>query len=286
VTASIPWTFVGWSCVALIVQALLVVSLARSSLERPTREPPTSPTHEGTPWIVGCLFLGHCLTMRTSGQLLLDPFCGALVLGAAAASLRLVEGFRGAWAALLFLIQVLGAFTKVSYLPALAIPALVLKVKGASWPRALSAGVVHGAVPLALVLVFIALVPGRESAGRDFAHLANAWRLSPQELRHFAIEMALLFQVWPLVLFVRRRQLLSGRALLACAALVLASTWAFKLPAVPRLYLPVLGLGLAGAAGAVDGWLGARRARVGLVVLIAANYAVAIWGTFRVLLDA
>lgn len=283
VTQSIPWTFVGWSSLALIIQALLVVSIARSL--RDAHEKQSSP-RSATHWVMGSLFLGHCLAIRTAGQLHIDPFCGAAMLGAAALSLRITDHFRWSTGAGLFLVQVLGVFTKASYLPALAIPALVLKLRGGSWSRSCLATGIFGLLPLAIMLSFVELVPGGDTAGRDFGQFLNAWHLSSQELQHFAVEMLLLFQFWPILLIGCRRHLGGGIPILTCALLILISTWIFKLPAVPRLYLPVLGLGLAGASHATSRLVEHRLALPALLAVLLANYGVAVFGTFGFLLTS
>lgn len=283
VTQSIPWTFVGWSSLALIVQALLVVSIAKSLQDAPgEKSGSSSPAH----WILGSLFLGHCLTMRTAGQLHIDPFCGAAMLGTTALSIRFAARSRASTGAALVLVQVLGVFTKASYLPALAFPAIVLRFGGGgkSWSRSIAAMLTFGALPLAVMLLFVELVPGRDAAGKDFGEFLHAWHLSPKDLGHFAIEMLLLLQFWPVLLLARRRHLGRGGPILICALLVLLATWVFKLPAVPRLYLPVLGLGLAGAGGALSGLLENRRALFVLAAILLANYGVAVYGTFGFLL--
>lgn len=280
-TKSIPWTFVGWSCLASVAQALLIVSIARSLLPGSReREGPRS----AAPWVLGSVFLGHCLAIRTAGQLHLDPFCSVAMLATVALSLRLAQRRNGATGAVLFLVQCLGLFTKASYLPALAIPFVIMKLKGQSWLRCFVAMLVFGVFPLAVMLTFVEFVPGRDTAGRDFGQFLAAWHLSPRELRHFAVEMLLLFQFWPIVLIARRRRVGSGTPILMCALLVLVSTWVFKLPAVPRLYLPVLGLGLAGCAGVVSDLLHHRFAFPAFVAVLLANYGVAVWGTFGFML--
>lgn len=280
-TKSIPWTFVAWASLALLIQALLVVHVARFSLG-----PEIDPDSAVSPWGLGALFLGHCLAMRTASQLHLDPFCGALMLGTVAISLRLTTNSSKTTPLALFLVQMMGAFTKASFLPALAMPAIIVGWRQRSWSRFFIAAFVYGVIPMALMLLFVELVPGRKSVGRDFGRFLEAWQLSPKELLHFAVEMVLLFQFWPIVLFVRRQRLGGGALVLACALLVLLATWAFNLPAVPRLYLPVLGLGLAGMGCAVSELLLSRRAGQAVLVVILANYLVATWGTFGFLMKA
>jgi hypothetical protein len=174
-----------------------------------------------------------------------------------------------------------GLFTKVSYLPLLAVPALVVVVREKNYRLAVRAGVLFALLPLLPVALYLSVVPGASSASRDFEHFINAWRLSLSELQHFSIEMVLLFQFWPVLMYLawQRRDGMT-RAILLSAGVVVLSTWAFKLPAVPRLYLPSLAMAVAGSGPAIVATI-QRPITIPLVALVAlANYSLMIVGTF------
>jgi hypothetical protein len=92
----------------------------------------------------------------------------------------------------------------------------------------------------------------------------------------------LLLQLCPLVLWLRPRVLAhsTGRLAALTLAVLLVATWAFRLPATPRLYWPVLALGAPLVAVALRE-LGSRATRMWLLALyVVANYSIAAVGTF------
>ena len=132
-------------------------------------------------------------------------------------------------------------------------------------------------VPLALALAFQRALFPETSAGDDLAHLAASWRLDARDLRDFALEMALLFQLWPSLL-LRGRFARAERVVAAALVLYLASVWGFGLPAVPRLYLPALGFLVALGVPRLHAALGPRGALRALVVSGLVNVAIAAAG--------
>jgi hypothetical protein len=67
-------------------------------------------------------------------------------------------------------------------------------------------------------------------------------------------------------------------AVLLLAGLYIVSVWAFRLPAVPRLYLPALSLMVIGLASQLGTQMRTRHGRWLLAAYLAANYAVGTYG--------
>lgn len=262
--AAVPRAFLALSVLATLLQVAAVARLARL----------LAPESPAATWTAAVLVAGHCLTARTAGHLYVDPFCALFGTWAWLASLRWARE-PGAGRALAVAVPLaLGTFTKVSFLPWLAAPAIALVALGER--RRLAAGVLLGAVPVALAAVYLAAVPGLAAGTADSRHLLGATSLSPRRLLDFAVEMALLVQLAPLVLWrggPARGAAARGTA--AMLALVLVATWAFRLPSVPRLYLPALGLGAALTATALLRAAPPRRVPRILGVYVAANAAAA-----------
>ncbi|MFQ5507153.1 MAG: hypothetical protein ACE5F1_20475, partial [Planctomycetota bacterium] len=225
-------------------------------------------------------------TIRTTAQLYLDPFCAlcaTLLVLELPGWIRQPDRPRGAR---IVALQVLGLFLKISYLPMLAVPALATIVAGRfSGPaprkdrRALRAICLFGLLPLLPWISFLSLGPGSGSFLREPTHLLASWNLRGHQLANFAFEMLLLFQVLPLFLLVRRGvgPRIQKTVVVALACMLLA-TWAFKLPPIPRLYLPVLGFLVALAAPAIQHTLEGARLRAFVGAYLVLNYAAAIYG--------
>lgn len=99
---------------------------------------------------------------------------------------------------------------------------------------------------------------------------------------HFALEMALLFQLLPLAIVLRSRVLRQpiARLTATAAALFLVATWAFHLPAVPRLYLPTLALIVPVSAAALHDLLPPEARTRALLGYALANFGIAAIGIF------
>ncbi len=95
---------------------------------------------------------------------------------------------------------------------------------------------------LAVVLVYLEGLGTLADGATDIRHLLRSWTLRRDQVMHFVVEMLLLFQLFPLVLALPRSVLAQPLTRLTALVMLalLAATWFFRLPAVPRLYLPVL----------------------------------------------
>jgi hypothetical protein len=121
------------------------------------------------------------------------------------------------------------------------------------------------------------------SATKDFEHFWASWRLGADELKHFGIEMLLLLQFWPILALVSvNRGGRFAKAALASALLIFLSTVSFRLPAVPRLYLPVLAILASAVSPAFLSWPRHTK-KYGIItvaIVCSANIAAMIAGTF------
>ena len=187
------------------------------------------------------------------------------------------------------MIQVLGLFTKNSYLPFLIAPAILVWLRGPAprWPAIGNSLAVFAGVPALLATAFVWSVPGIQAAGSDAVKLFASWDLSGDKLLHFAVEMVLLFQLLPLLLVLRFQHTPApperlGVAVLWIALVYTLALWSFGLPAVPRLYLPTLFVGMAVLTSGLEG-LGSHRLGGWLLAgHLAANYGIGIVGLLMV----
>lgn len=266
--------------VALLVSALAVLGIAR---ELETGFSSRDRGREQVAWIAVVLFLSHVLVARTALQLQLDGVHAALVALATLVSLRAsrTQRFAGA-GVLLALIHTLGLLNKYAYLPALAIPLVVEVVAGSrNLGRALVLALACAAPAILALGFWVRTVAGPEGTVGDFQHLASVWTLDGKQVLHFAIEMLLLLQIWPLVLWMSRgERSAKERAMVACLVLLVVSVCVFRLPAVPRLYLPAVAPLAALAAAFVARRWDLARVRRGFYALVALNYAAAVAGVF------
>ncbi len=278
VTTSIPLAFALVSSLAGALLALVTGRLAQ-------RLAPQNASLAG--WTAAALLLFHGLTLRTTSQLILDGACAALIVASVLAALRWSRERRPGTAVALWLLLTLGLFTKVSVLPVLLAPALATWFDSNDARRgrlALVDVALFTIPPLALVLLYLGWLTGVSAGARDMQHLAATWSLSPGQLRHFGVEMALLFQALPLLAFVRRPALDRGAASTTAATLfvLLGATWLFGLPPIPRLYLPVLALGAALVGARLAGRADARPAWLLLISYALVNVAIAGYGLVRI----
>ena len=197
----------------------------------------------GLAFVVLCA--GHLTSLRTTAQLYLDWPVTACVLGVAALSTSFAV--RPGLARFLALVAVacIGVTTKLSFAPALALPPLawVLARGLRSLPVAAAIGIALVPLPLATAELVSRVGPDATGAAAlvgDFEHLFGVWDLTPKRLAQWGVEMVLLVQVLPLALLPWRTLHTSGRfAALGCGVFFLA-TASLALPAIPRLYMPVM----------------------------------------------
>ncbi|MBI3817289.1 MAG: hypothetical protein HY286_01255 [Planctomycetes bacterium] len=268
----IPWSFMLFSAAAVVANAWLAAKMAAES-------DPGAPAE--VPMIAALLVVAHCLTIRTSTQMILDPFCAVFASAAMWMTIRWTRAPGTGVAFALVIIQMLGMFTKVSYAPLLAAPALATFFAGSgrNWARGAFAALLFGAIPAAVWGIYMQWLTGLAQANREPEHLLNSWNLNFGALQHFAIEMALLFQGFFIILLLKWK-VPGGAARVAgvTLALILLATWAFRLPAVPRLYLPALAPLAVLCILKMKDYLGGTRARHLVFGYLILNYAIGIWG--------
>lgn len=275
VVRSIPVSFILLSSLAVLLNAILAGMVVREL------DPDCTPE---LPWLASLIVIAHCLTIRTSGQLLLDPFCALFATGAMLLATRWIRIGGAATAGFLIIIQICGIFTKISYAPMLMVPpvAVFFLERESRLGRTALAATMFTIVPAAAWAIFVEWLTGSiRSSDREAGHLLNSWHFNAGELIHLAVEMLLLFQGFAAVLLFRARREL-GVAKIAGITLffVLVSTWSFHLPAVPRLYLPaVVPLAVLCILAARDAWAGARATHFVAGYLIV-NYLIAVAGLF------
>ncbi len=215
--------------------------------------------------LAGSLVALHVTTTRTVGLLILD---WAVALSTVAVACCAVQWSRtGAtrhWVGML-LCLLLGLFTKVSALPLCCLPPLVLfAVRGTHRVpfAAFIASAGPGLLAIAAASAWSAWIADASLLGRDTGHLLGT-RVRPIE---FGIEMLLLGQFLPLLAWRARPWTAFVRWLAVGVVLLLVATAVFRLPSTPRLYLPVLVLGVPWLVAAAGSWLADRRVVVVYVV--------------------
>lgn len=274
---SIPITFMALAILAFLFQVVVVRKLAAC----------LSGGHAATVAIATILVAAHCDTVRTSAQLLLDPFAALFTTLAVWLSLRRHDDEAGSgttWA--LVAVQVLGPFIKLSYLPALAAPAVVtlFVAREGRLRGAVLDALRFGALPVLPAVAFVLAVPTLEGFGKEMNQALDASSTSLLEYGDFAFEVVLM--LLPLLVFLRRPRAGSNPAadgprgatgaVLATLAVLVASMWALRLPDVSRLALPLVGLIAAVSAPRAWSWFGPGRAVAVLALYAALNYAVAV----------
>lgn len=279
VTDSVPRTFQGLSIAALLAQLLLVMALAqRTSAYWPRGIARSSPT-----FLTGVMFVSHCLTIRTAGQLILDPFCACLALAVVLLAQDWIAAPSVRRGLAISALMIAGMFTKVSFLPMFVAPIVLAALAGAGLGIVMRLSVFSVVLPALPVLAFFVWVADESSAAVDFKHLIASWTLSLRELKHFAFEMVLLVQLWPLVLLVAAKPSdRKAQGPIVLAIIVLLATWAMRLPAVPRLYLPVWALAapVLGNMLATSPVVASRAGVAAVAFVVLGNYAVGVIGLF------
>ena len=269
---SIPIAFAACAIAALLAEAYLIFQIVRQA----------STNNSAHAYLAVAAFLSHITTCRTAGQLYLDHFSTLLTLYSLSLALRWTQKNTGALT--LYITNALGLFTKASFLPTLAVPALATFILNP--PRRISrtihAASVFGLLALAPACIFLAAQGfWAHDKVNDLQHLAHSWNLSTKQLQHFAIEIALLFQWIPVALIYLRRHISGpGKVALYCALTFLLSTWAFGLPAIPRLYLPALALLIVAIFHSSSYALSTRTIFRILLPVAAINYVIAGYGIY------
>ena len=270
---SVPLAFALFSATAAVAAALLVVRLA-TTLAR-GREDPALAAAVGA--VAGVLALAHVDAVRTAVQLHMDPFCNLWAVAAVALLIRVRAGGGAGTRALFMLVLATGPLVKISLFPLLALPA----ASAFLWP-AEREGRASGAArallawalpPLAVWVFVLAWCGALHLAFHDMRDQATQFAIDRRYLVNFTLEMALLFQLFPLVFLLRPARPWSDgeRVVWLALALVLVGTWIFRLPAIPRLYLPVTSFLAVLAAPRIVGrgsWW-----QAGVLAWVVANYA-------------
>jgi hypothetical protein len=273
---SVPIAFIVMSALGYLLQVCALTRLGAVLV-------PAAPRRAGL--VAGILVGAHCLSMRTTGSLILDGYTAAFGTLAVLASLRWIERPDARRGGLLFLIQLAGTFIKLSYVPLLAAPALValLGAGPLRWKRAATAGLLFGALPAIPVALYLHLVPSLSTLVVESGKAVERWGLTKQQNREYALELALFAQVLPLFL-LRRASLGSPavRAILAVTACTLAANLSIRPPINPRLYLAPLGFLIAAVTPGILDALDERRLWLGLLLFVALNTLVAILGTLAI----
>ncbi len=241
VVPSIPLAFAALASAALLGAALVARRLA-------LRLDPSGGAATG--WIAASLVVGHCLSMRTSAQLQMDPFCHFQALVALVFAVRWSEQRRATDGVALFLVLASGLFVKISLLPLLALPSLVGLVRGRfrAWKQPLVDGLRFGVLPAATWLAGLFAIGAIEAGFADMHDQATQFRIDLGYLRLFGTEMLLLFQAFPLVALVwlrgrgRELDVATARVVWLALGLVLLATWGFRFPHIARIYLPLVGM--------------------------------------------
>lgn len=231
----------------------------------------------GQQFVAVMIFLAHTLVFRTACQLHLDPFCCMFTVWVMSLSLAACRRPTLAGIGVLTLVLTGAQLVKVSTLPLLAVPAVyAIAIHGLRSTRTLVLALGPPALTSTAVLALLLSTGSLERLGVDFEHLAASHDFRRSHLTHFAVEMVLLFQLFPL-LFARRPASRTHAATYAVGALILAGTWATGLPPIPRLYLPMVPVIAIACAPFWERVFGSR-ARLALRGYLAANLAVSAIG--------
>jgi len=269
---SIPLAFALLSAAAAVAAAGIAARLAAALCADRARGAATG-------LAAGVLALAHVDVLRSSAQLQMDPFCSLWTIAAVALLVRIRAGAGHRERLALAVLLATGPLVKISLFPLLALPAacaFLAPVPGERrLPAALRAVPAYAVLPVGVWLGALAVTGALGIAFDDMHDQATQFAVDARYLRMFGIEMALLFQVAPLVVALRPRLagVVAGEAPVWLAAgLLLAATWAFRLPAIPRLYLPLTALlAVLAAPRLVD--LLPRRWPIALGLWAGANYA-------------
>lgn len=232
---SIPWSYFAVVVLLFLGSVHLAGRLAAELAD--------GPPSRAAPGLVAIYLALHVTTARTLGQLELDQGLGFAAAGAALAGLRWARTGNPAQLAVATGFLLFGVFTKSSALPLAALPPLLALAADrplASRLRAVVLAVLPGLVAFALAWAWSWGVAGAGPFERDSAQ-QMATRLRPGE---FAVEVLLLAQAAPVLMWWARPWPRAGRWLAAGAVVVFASVAVFRLPSTARLYVPTLVLGV------------------------------------------
>lgn len=271
VIGSIPASFAALSILAHLVSAWLIARIVDRLLD--VRGSPYGP-------MAAMVFLAHVLTIRTSAQFYMDPFCNVWALIVVLFVVRLWERLDRATYAILVAALCTSVLIKVSLLPLLVVPVIapVVYSKSIDYRRLVLNLCLCVALPL-FVLVGWGIVLGDwHSVWRDMGHLSNQYSYNWSHLKHFTIEMALLFQLFPLLLILFPPKGRGARVMIVSLGLILLTTWGFSLPPIPRLYLPVLSLTVVLVVLGLARRFQICQLRSWLAIYASMNYAIATVG--------
>lgn len=244
VTGSIVLAFALLSAAAFVLQVLLVGLLAR-------RLVPGAALVAGL--LAATLTAAHCDSARTAVQLLLDPFTAAFSTLIVLTTLRWLERRDVRTALLLLAAECVACTVKLAVLPVLASPAILALICAPGRKKsALAVTIGVGLLPLLALQTYTQLVLDESMFSAEIGEMWSRNVPTRASIRNFLVEMVVLLQFVPFVLLRGCRALRrDALAVLAVGALLLLSVASVRLHDDARLYLPVLGLALAGATPAL-----------------------------------
>lgn len=241
---SIPWSYVAATWLLFFACLWMAVRLARQlGGDRAERAPLAV--------AVIVLLASHCLSLRTVGLLYQDWAVALAYLGAASASLVWARQPSAATTGKVVAWLVFGFFGKISFTPALLLPFLCAwaERRGA---RAFAVAAAIALLPVLAVVLFVLQLGSLSVLSRDTEHLLSTNEMSWSRVGAFVLETGLLLQFLPLLLYGERRALSrEAMAMLLAAGCAFAASALWKLPLIPRLWLPVLVLAVPVAAVAM-----------------------------------
>lgn len=146
---------------------------------------------------------------------------------------------------LLILILSSGLFTKVSFLPILAVPVFALWIYKYHRPivpfHILKPVFLFIGIPLTIFGIFYGLIPGFESLISEQATIRNHWGTGVS-LKDFCFEMAVLFQLF-VFLWIPNKKIFKDPTYIVCfltMCLYFVGIASHYLPTAYRLYLPIV----------------------------------------------
>ena len=275
VTGSVVWSFAGLAFLASLGTALLAGRLAR-------RIWPGGGA--AVFWLAACLTIGHLLTVRTSAQILMDPFCSLWTLGFVGLLMRWRERpGRGQELAMVALL-ITGLWIKISLAPLCGLPFLVRLLGGPRRPLELARTIaVFCGIPVLAWLATLYAIGAFDRILVDAEDQFSQFNYTGNFMGRFGQEMVLLFQVAPLLLLLRApkaQERAAARTVALTLAVILLATWGFKFPPIARLYLPLVGLQAVIVAPRLVASVKAPVLITLVTLWLAVNYALAAWLTY------
>jgi hypothetical protein len=273
-TGSIPWSFVAVNLALCALSIALAMRLAAACCAPDTPAPLRSRIALQT----GLVLALHCLTARTAALLIVDQGVVLAAVGTLLALCRWLETRSLRAMALASAGLTFGLFSKVNFLPFLAAPTIAAWLARDHRGQRLVVAAVATAVPVLLAIGWTQLVAGQHPLPHDVRHLLTTTKVTSSSALRFALEMVLLVQI-AILLRPQPSAVASSRGaklVATTAGLYLLATAGFKLPTIPRLYLPFLFL--------MAPWLLARRGgdlpSWAILMFLIVNPLIAIAGVF------